>query len=155
MTVAVRIQPSAAAQRKARRSVPFGIELHKLQPLVRNKGKKRDVMFACHRVTDGDVKLVLHRIEGDLMRRIWLLGLERRERHTTATARGQIYAERAVKSGDEEAVEESGDNDRDDCQRREARNKHNGEDLIQQHLIIMDTLAAGGDLQAVEQQVKA
>ena len=84
VAVAVSVQPSAAAQRKARRGVPLGIELHKLQPFVRSKGEKRYVMPARHRVADGDVKFVLHRLDGDLMLRVRLLALERRERHAAA-----------------------------------------------------------------------
>ena len=77
MAVAVGVDPLQPAQLQPGFRVPFGVELDQLDPFVGHPGQEGDEVPLCHGVVQGDVDLVLHRLQGDGVVFVGGLGFQR------------------------------------------------------------------------------
>ena len=88
MSVAVGEQLSHTADFESRLGVSFGIQLDKLNPVIRNSGEKGNVMLFRHGMVNGDIILVLGDFRVYEMLRILSLGLGRRQSYSAAADYG-------------------------------------------------------------------
>ena len=75
VAVAVKVQHSRAPHGEAGRGVALGVKLDQLQLVARQVGEKRDGMVLRHGVVEGDEKLVLYPLNGQLMVLVGVLSL--------------------------------------------------------------------------------
>lgn len=84
MMVAVPVQDTSAAVKKACFRIAFRIKLHHFKPVGRGIGKKGKMMLLCHGMGGGDIQLMLHVLILNFMSFIRFLCLQRRKGNAAA-----------------------------------------------------------------------
>ena len=85
MLVAIEIEKTAAAERKAGFGVALGVEFYKLNSVWGEIADKRDVMLFCHFVKDGDEVFIFYFCDVDFVLFIGFFCVERRQCDSATT----------------------------------------------------------------------